>query len=130
MKRRDFTIPIYDVDVTFLQVEHQTIKEQKLFKRSLRELNIPQKDIDEEIEYMQDSINNGATTYSSLVSRKIVVLFHIQTSTERLIEAYAHEKRHVEDKILEFFEIHDSESAALLAGYLGVELYKFYLQEK
>ena len=126
MKRYDFNIPIYDVDVTLLQVERGTESECRSLRKVLRSFGCKKECIDEDIREIRDGDMNGGATYRNMTARVVVVVFHEFTSEERMVEVYSHEKRHVEDRILEFFEVNDTESAGLLAGFLGVEFHKFY----
>lgn len=126
MKRYDFTIPIYDVDVTLLQVEKCNDSECRKVCSVLRSFGCPKESVDEEISQIREGSTNGGVTYRNMVGRKMLVLFQELTSVERLVEVYSHEKRHIEDRILEFFKVSDSESAALLSGYVSVEFYKFF----
>lgn len=126
MKRYDFNIPIYDVDVTLIQVERCTESECRKVRKVLRDLGCPKECVDEEISQIREWSTNGGSTCTNMTCRKMVVLFQELTSVERLIEVYSHEKRHIEDRILEFFNVEDHESSALLAGYVGVEFYKFF----
>lgn len=41
-------------------------------------------------------------------------------------EIYSHEKRHIEDRVLDFFSVNNIESAGLLAGFLGEKFYEFW----
>ena len=38
---------------------------------------------------------------------------------------YSHEKRHIEDRVLQYASVDDIESAGLLAGFLGEKFYDF-----
>lgn len=126
MKRYDFTIPIYDVDVTLIQVERGTENECRTLRKALRSFGCKKESIDEDVNEIREGDMNGGATYRNMTARVVVVVFHEFTSEERMVEVYSHEKRHVEDRVLEFFEVKDTESAGLLAGFLGVEFHKFY----
>ena len=43
---------------------------------------------------------------------------------------YSHEKRHIEDRVLEWYSVNDIESAGLLAGFLGEKFADFEKMQK
>lgn len=122
MKRMDFKLPYYKVDITLLQVESE--KDTDEVSVLLKSMNI------ENAEYTIDGIKqgavNGGDTYRDLNHRRIVVLFYPMEDNTRRTEIYSHEKRHIEDRVLEFFGVNDIESSALLAGFLGEKFYEFW----
>lgn len=123
MIKSKFHIPIYDIDVAMVQIEDSNDKEP--IRKLLNSIRAREEDIQTTLENIENESTNGGDTYRCLEARKITVVFFPFTDTDNKTNIFDHEKRHVEDRILEFFNIQDSESAALLAGYLGVQFRKF-----
>ena len=57
--------------------------------------------------------------------RKIAVVFYPFSNEEEKAEVFAHEKRHIEDRVMEWASVDDIESAGLIAGFLGRMSYRF-----
>ena len=117
MKKLKFAVPLYDIDVTLLQVEGKDDENAVLDE-------CKQYNISEEIgEELHDTISNdrcdGASTFWNGGLHVAVIVFYRMESTKRKGVCYSHEKRHLEDKILKFCGIDDGEAAAYLAGFLS-----------
>ena len=123
MKKMSFTIPLYGVSVTLLQIEGA-----KDEKAVLPYLKLVKAD-EESKRYMIDGIRNGAVnggdTYRDLEHKRMIIFFYPMENEEVRAEIYSHEKRHIEDRVLQYFSVDDIESAGLLAGFLGRQFYKF-----
>jgi len=122
MKKMEFQLPLYKVDITLLQIESE---------KDADEVSTLLKSIDaEDLEYTLDGIRrgavNGGDTYRDLNNRRMVVLFYLMEDNTQRAEIYSHEKRHIEDRVLKFFDVDDIESAGLLAGFLGGKFYEFW----
>ena len=117
MKKLKFVVPLYDIDVTLLQVEGKEDEEAVLDE--CKQYNISE-EIEEEL---RDSISNeysdGASTFWNSGLHVAVIVFYRMKSAQRKCVCYSHEKRHLEDRILEFCGIDDREAAAYLAGFLS-----------
>lgn len=122
MTKIQFKIPFYNVTCLLVQVEGKEDADSAiaLMKRWK---------IEDENNYDYNGIINGAmnggTTYRQMDSKRIFVLFYAFENDRVKDEVYSHEKRHIEDRILEFFGVNDVEASALLAGYLGAKFYDF-----
>lgn len=117
MKKIKFAVPLYDIDVTLLQVESKEDEEDVLSV-------CKEYDFDDELEKeLRHAISNdcsdGAYTYWNGGMHVGIIVFCRMESTRRKRVCYAHEKRHLEDKILKFCGIDDEEAAAYLAGFLS-----------
>lgn len=117
MKKLKFTIPIYDIDVVLLQVECK--EDGDAIIEECKQYNIS-----EEIEKeLRDTIGkdlcNGASTFWNCGLHVAVIVFYRMESGSRKRVCYSHEKRHLEDRILDFCGIDDGEAAAYLAGFLS-----------
>ena len=122
MEKLEFQLPYYKVDITLLQVESEKdIDDVAAFLKSV-DANDP--------EYTLDGIRrgavNGGDTYRDLNNKRMVVLFYPMEDNTHRAEIYSHEKRHIEDRVLEFYGVNDIESAGLLAGFLGEKFYEFW----
>ena len=122
MKKMEFQLPYYKVDITLLQVESE--KDADKVATFLKSMDV------EDPEYVLDGIRrgavNGGETYRNLDNKRIVVFFYPMEDNTHRAEIYSHEKRHIEDRVLEFFGVNDIESAGLLAGFLGEKFYEFW----
>lgn len=128
MREYKFKIPIFgDVNITLVQVEGREDKEAIL--RLMKRHRITEKD---DIDYVMSNVDNkeydmrdGGDTFYRLIQREMVVIFYPFSSDEAREEVMGHEKRHVEDRLLNFLHVEDIESAGLLAGFLSKQFYKF-----
>lgn len=121
MKKKKIKIPIYNIDVTVIEVEN---------KYDADSVCKEVESICTEIEYIdtirraiENEEHDGGETIRNLLLRKVLVIIYECSSKKTRREIIGHEKRHIEDRILEFFNINDIESAAMLAGFLSSKLY-------
>jgi len=126
MKTFKFTVPFYKVEVVLIQVEgSQDIDE---VRECCRKYNI---DDAEQIEqYVSNGVKDGGDTFRDLGRRQMVVFFYPFSDEQERANTYSHEKRHVEDRLLEYYNVHDIESAAMLAGFIGEQFWIFENQNK
>ena len=122
MKKMEFQLPYYKVDVMLLQVEGK--EDENDVAELLKSMDA------EDPEYALDGIRrwavNGGDTYRDLNNKRMVVLFYPMEDNTHRAEIYSHEKRHIEDRVMEFYGVDDIESAGLLAGFLGEKFYEFW----
>ncbi len=123
MKKLKFNIPIYDFDVTLVQVEEKSDKD-KVFS-VMKEIKCPQEYLDSVSDCIDRCCFGGGDTFYNFDIRAIVVVFYSFRSEESRWDVYSHEKRHIEDRVLEHSHVDDLESAGLLAGFLGRKFYQF-----
>ena len=123
MVKISFKIPLYYVDVMLVQVESADDAE---------EVGTLLRNIKADREYAEDTVNaikrgctNGGDTYRNLDLKKVVVIFYKITSERERNNVYSHEKRHIEDRVMEWYGVNDIESAGLLAGFLGEKFGEF-----
>lgn len=129
MIRGNYFIPIYNVSLTLIQVTSSDDAES--IKDIMLSSGITEQEyIDYTINGIKNNAEDGGETYRNLSKKEILCIFYKMSDEDTKEEIYAHEKRHVEDRILKFFEIDDLESAALLAGYLGRTFYLFKKMQK
>ena len=122
MEKLDFQIPLYKVDITLVQVESK--EDESAVAELLESINV--KDFEYTIDCIKRDVVNGGDTYRDLEHRRIVVVFYLMEDNMSRAEVYSHEKRHIEDRILEFYSVNDIESAGLLSGFLGERFYEFW----
>lgn len=121
MKKTEFNIPIYDFDVTILEVES---KEDKAEVNTILSNIIPDKEsIDEVLGYIEDGSMNGGDTFRNMGYKKFIVVLYPFKDVETRREIISHEKRHIEDRLLEYCGISDIEASAYLAGYISKFMY-------
>lgn len=124
MKKTRFNIPLYDIGVTLIQVESRDDKDE--VERFMRQIKCQDEFIQEVRSYIEKGCIDGGETYRNLDMRKILVIFCPFKNDTIRAEVYSHEKRHIEDRVMEYMSVKDVESAGLLAGFLGKEFYKFW----
>lgn len=122
MKKMEFKLPYYKVDVTLLQVECKEDENDVI--ESLT--SVDAEDPEYTLEGIRRGAVNGGDTYRDLNNKRILVLFYPMEDNIHRAEIYSHEKRHIEDRVLKFFGVNDIESAGLLAGFLGEKFYEFW----
>lgn len=130
MKKMRFKVPIYNVDVMFVQIEKgDSVKTLSFFLNWVYADDEERKEMDD---YLQRGYHDGGATYFIFSKARFAIICYPTTSEEKMIELYCHEKRHLEDRILEHTNVKDIESSAILAGFLGVKMWKFinYINKK
>ena len=123
MIKFNFEIPIYKVEVNLIQV--MSDEDSKEVEQELLDMEAQKEDIDTVIEDIVTNCRNGGYTFRNLDKKKFLVIFCSMDSDRVRAEVYAHEKRHIEDRLLAAYNIDDIESAGLLAGFLGEKFYDF-----
>lgn len=122
MLTHEFRIPIFDLDVQLLQVE--TPQDSNQFREEAMRFCMEKEDIEEECARIERDTKDGGTTYRNGRLKRFLVVFYNVTSVEEREQIWAHEKRHIEDRIMQFCGIDDIETAGYIAGYLGKEFHK------
>ena len=122
MTKIQFKIPFYNTTILLVQTEGR--QDANAVIALMKHWKIEDDDNYDYLGLVNGAVNGG-TTYRQMNSKRIFVLFYPFENDRIKDEVYSHEKRHIEDRILEFFGVNDIESAALLAGYLGAKFYDF-----
>lgn len=123
MKTLKFNIPLYGIHVDLVQVETKDDKDGVI--RFMRAIKCRQEFINEIGDAIERGCYNGGDTFRDMNLRKILVIFYRMEDEETRAQIYAHEKRHIEDRVMQWASVDDIESAGLLAGYLGRMFYRF-----
>lgn len=119
-----FDIPIYDIHVDVIQVESKD--DANGVMRFMQAIKCKQEFVDEVTNYIISGCINGGETYRNFDLRKMLIIFCPMANEETRADVYSHEKRHIEDRVMEYANVNDIESAGLLAGFLGRQFYKFW----
>ena len=119
MMTLSFEVPLYRCNVKLLQIESDKdiVQLEKICKKN----HLPTKgELYESIRenVLSYSVDGGETLSCFERHQFLVVLYPFTNKEERNV-VYAHEKRHIEDKILKWAGVQDNEAAAYLAGWLG-----------
>ena len=125
-----FKVPIYKWSVLLVQIENK--KDIEPLKRLLRANRFKEEDelYKEITDKTETDCVDGGITIRDRGRKELFVVLYRMTNAFELANIYSHEKRHVEDEILEYCDVNGSEASAYLAGYIGMEFYKFYLKVK
>lgn len=121
MKRIRFNIPIYGFSVTFIEVENKSDKDYVV--REMKNVKITSDDIEEVKENIERECTNGGICFRNGDLNKFLVIIYPCKNEEKRREVINHEKRHIEDRILEWVGVQDIEAAAYLAGYISRYIY-------
>lgn len=122
MKTHSFKIPIFDFKVNLIQIEDKkdlpSLKKHKWLKY------LDDENKEEIFTKIEDEQYDGGTTFKNFHFLEFLVIFFKFSSEEAKINVYAHEKRHIEDGLMQHLRINDIETAGYLAGFLAVEFNK------
>lgn len=125
MKKITFEIPLYYINVTLIQIDDENDIDEIIVE--CEEMKIGEEEQDVIKDYINRGSTNGGDTYRNLDLCKFLVIFYPFTSEKMRYNVLSHEKRHIEDRILQWASVDDIESAALLAGFLGEKFNEFDL---
>lgn len=120
MMKTKFNVEMYDFDVTLVQLKDKD--DIKPLRSIAKKLNINLDGIEQNI---TDSAFNGGITFTNAFQHEFLVIFYPYTDKMMRDAIYDHEKRHIEDDILDICQVNDKEAAAYLAEYLSKKFYKF-----
>ena len=124
MKKICFKLPYYDYNVTLIQVESN--KDADAVCKYLAKDKVGKEYIDEVREYITGGYRNGGETNWDRRKKRIICLFYEFLSDTDRANIYSHEKRHIEDRVLQHCKVEDIEASAYLAGYLGEKFYELW----
>jgi len=125
MKKFEFNIEIYDWTVFIVLIKNQ--KDHLKLEEFLSDKSIKKKDLKHIVSFVKDGITDGGEALFNGNKRTSIVIIYESTNEAKKINIISHEKRHCEDRILNWLYIRDMESAAFLAGYLAEHFYPFAL---
>lgn len=128
MIKIDFHTPYYDYDITLLQVESE--KDADIVCKYLSIKKFDKEYIDDVRNNIEQKYVNGGETNWNQLTKRIIVIFYTFTSDRKMAEVFSHEKRHIEDRILQHCKVDDIEASAYFAGFLGMKFYEFWKKIK
>ncbi len=106
-------------------VQVESTDEAPYIERLLKVIDSKREHVVEILDAIRRGAVNGGETFRNFRHRQMLIIFYQMEDEETRAEIYSHEKRHIEDRIMEYFGVKDVESAGLLAGFLGRQFYKF-----
>ena len=115
-------------DVTLLQVESKY--DVKQVERACLNFDMEAEDVEAVIDKVERDCTDGGDTFRNFRFKKLLVIFYRMTSCKMRENIWSHEKRHIEDRILQFLSIDDVETAAIIAGYLGEQFHHLRLMQR
>ena len=121
MKRTKIKIPIYDCSILILEIESKQDKD--VVAKELNRIKANKDEIGSICEEIERECTGGGYTFRNFDLQKIVVLLYPCKNAKERRNLIAHEKRHIEDRLLENRGVNDIEASAYLAGYLGEYMY-------
>lgn len=123
MKMFSFKLPLYGLTVSLVQIEGK--EDADTILPVLKNNKLAQDDIQQTLEEIRRGCFNGGDTYRNFEIERILVIFYLMKSERMRANIYSHEKRHIEDRVLEWAGVNDIEASAFLAGFLGEKFYEF-----
>jgi hypothetical protein len=121
MIKKTIKVPLYDYKIILLEIESKEEKSSVL--KICNHYNIDERVVEEISSNIENDCYNGGITCHNSSCRTIVVLLYRQTNEVVRRRVINHEKRHVEDFILQHLDIDDLEASAYLAGFLSEKIY-------
>ena len=120
MKSKKFRVDVYDWFVGFVEVESK--KDCKKIIHILKRFGVEKNVINEVRQNIKNGRENGGQhSYNRNIRESLILIYPCSSKKDRR-GVIAHEKRHCEDVILQYFHIYDKEAASCLAGYLSEKL--------
>lgn len=122
MKKVEFNIPIYDIDVVLAQVEDHNDKDE--VEELIKDYNMNPDDKSTLLKVIECDNEVGAVTLHEENVWTITTIFYKMKDEDTKWSSYGHEKRHLEDEVLSRMGINDREAAAYLSGWLTLQFKK------
>lgn len=118
MQIADIDIDIYNSKIYLVSLKKEDLNSEEKYNTAINDISNVTNTPEHVIETAIDDINScyGVTLSNDCFSIYVVILINV--NLEDVIQ-WCHEKRHVEDRILNNCNIKDKEASAYLAGYLA-----------
>lgn len=118
MKIKRFTVEMYQWDVALIEASSR--RDYPKVRAELIKFGCEK----EEIKVIKHNLScrDGGDHLFDLGKKKSMILLYRMSSKSIRTAILCHEKRHLEDRILECCHVDDIEASAYLAGYLGGKL--------
>ncbi len=123
MKKLKFAVPLYEINVTLIQVEG--VEDVDDVKACCEDIELTAEDTEAVLDIIKQDKHGVADTFRNFEKGQMLVIFYRMTNGRTKINCYGHEKRHVEDRILQWCGVDDIEAAAYLAGFLSEQFNDF-----
>jgi hypothetical protein len=120
MKVRKIKVELYDWRVSLIDITSK--KDVPRTNRILKKFGVTKEDRLIVLKNIEDGMYDGGEHFYNTRQRKSIIFLYRITSQKSRKNILCHEKRHLEDRILNHCLVDDIESAAYLAGYLGEKL--------
>lgn len=121
MKVTRFEVPIFIYKVIVVTIEGPDDVADIL--PLLKELKVNKADTKEVKRNIKESVKKGGIHFYNEGLQSSMIIIYSDENYEDYINTLGHEKRHIEDAILETKGIRDRETAAYIAGYLTQKLF-------
>lgn len=126
MIKKSFTIPFFEVKMVYIIIEG--VFDYEVLKKTLKSYTALDNELrDRALDIVRTGKVNGGDTIRHLETREMLCIIYQCTSEAKRLNIICHEKRHIEDRLLEFFGINDIETAGFLAGFLGDKMLNYKL---
>lgn len=117
MRRKTINIPLYNYRVTLLdEISESDADALRVF---LKRRRLPDDMINDVVGNVSDGAFDGGYTISNMSIKELYVVLLACSNDDVRRRVLGHERRHVEDDVLEHCGINDKEAAAYLSGYLS-----------
>lgn len=121
MKIKNVNVDVYSWKVDIIEMSNQDTFEDA--EKALKKYKLGNEIISTIKKEMNDKCKDGGYTFTQFGKWRSVIFLYRMSSQKRRRNVLNHEKRHVEDDILQHLGINDKEAAAYLAGYLSSYIY-------
>ena len=126
MKKLKFAVPLYEVNITLVQVEGA--EDADAVRECCEDIGLLAEDTNTVVNIVKSDKHDGADTFRNFDKGQMLVIFYLMSNGRVKKNRYGHEKRHVEDRILQWCGVDDIEAAAYLAGFLSEHFDDFYFK--
>ena len=123
MRTISFKIPIYKFSVTLVEINGA--EDETPVRKLLGGRSISVSDIESVCDIVRRGAINGGDLFYNFSTQSAVVVFYPMSGLGDKVNIYCHEKRHLEDRVMEFASVNDPEAVAYLAGFLGEKMWDF-----
>lgn len=121
MIEKNIYVPIYDFDIHVINIDDEG--DSFRLRSIMNDFGCDDESIDDECTKVLKGRIDGGCLFRKLDERAFLLILSKFSSDATRINIIGHEKRHIEDRILEYCSVEDIEAAAYLAGYLSEKLY-------
>ena len=123
MKYYKFKIKIYDWDIFYIEVESR--KDEKVVEKKLKSLGLTKKLRKFATNEIKDGAKDGGECFNNAYKRWSIIVLYQSRNYKNKIEILSHEKRHVEDSIINQLNLECREARAHIAGYIAKKLSRY-----